>query len=86
MADLTARTSHVVSRENDVVRSQLARNRVTIIQGLGYFVGPHAVEVDDGGGRVRKVTADKIVIATGTKQQARPAWPSTSGRSSTPTA
>ena len=72
VADLTARTSHVVSRENDVVRSQLARNRVTIIQGMGYFVGPHAVEVDDGGGRVRKVTADKIVIATGTKP-ARPA-------------
>ena len=72
VADLTARTSHVVSRENDVVRSQLARNRVTIIQGVGYFVGPHAVEVDDGGGRVRKVTADKIVIATGTKP-ARPA-------------
>ena len=72
VADLTARTSHVVSRENDVVRSQLARNRVTIIQGLGYFVGPNAVEVDDGGGRIRKVTADKIVIATGTKP-ARPA-------------
>ena len=72
VADLTARTSHVVSRESDVVRSQLARNRVTIIQGVGYFVGPNAVEVDDGGGRVRKATADKIVIATGTKP-ARPA-------------
>jgi NAD(P) transhydrogenase len=72
VADLTARTSHVVSRENDVVRSQLARNRVTIIQGVGYFVGPHAVEVEDVGGRVRKATADKIVIATGTKP-ARPA-------------
>jgi NAD(P) transhydrogenase len=73
IADLTARTRHVVSRENDVVRSQLARNRVTIIQGMGYFVGPHAVEVDDLGGRTRKVTADKIVVATGT----RPARPAT---------
>lgn len=72
VADLTARTRHVVSRENDVVRSQLARNRVTIIQGLGYFAGPHAVEVDDLGGRTRKVTADKIVVATGTRP-ARPA-------------
>ena len=42
VADLTARITHVVSRENDVVRSQLARNRVTIMQGMGYFVGPHA--------------------------------------------
>jgi NAD(P) transhydrogenase len=72
VADLTARTTHVVSRENDVVRSQLARNRVTIVAGLAYFVGPHAVEIDDGAGRTRKITADKIVIATGT----RPARPS----------
>ena len=72
VADLTARTRHVVSRENDVVRSQLARNRVTILQGMGYFVGPHSIEVDDLGGRTRKVTADKVVIATGT----RPARPS----------
>ena len=72
VADLTARITHVVSRENDVVRSQLTRNRVTIINGMAYFVGPHAVEVDDLGGRTRKVTADKIVIATGT----RPARPS----------
>ena len=72
VADLTARTRHVVSRESDVVRNQLARNRVTIVPGLAYFVGPHAVEIDDGGGRTRKITADKIVIATGTKP-ARPA-------------
>src|SRR5246500_350710 len=43
IADLTARTSHVVTRESDVVRSQLTRNRVAIIQGVGYFAGPHAV-------------------------------------------
>jgi len=72
VADLTARTRHVVSRESDVVRNQLARNRIAIMPGLAYFVGPHAVEIDDGGGRTRKITADKIVIATGTKP-ARPA-------------
>jgi NAD(P) transhydrogenase len=72
VADLTARISHVISRENDVVRSQLARNHVTIIGGLAYFVGPHALEIDDGAGRIRKVTAGVIVIATGTRP-ARPA-------------
>jgi NAD(P) transhydrogenase len=72
IADLTARTTHVVIRENDVVRSQLTRNRVTIIPGLGRFTGPHEVEVDDGGGRTRKACAENIVIATGTKP-ARPA-------------
>jgi NAD(P) transhydrogenase len=73
VADLTARITHVVSRENDVVRNQLTRNRVTLISGMGYFVGPHTVEIDDAGSRSRKVTADKIVIATGTS----PARPST---------
>lgn len=72
VADLTARTRHVVTRESDVVRSQLTRNRVAVLPGLAYFVGPHAVEIDDGGGRTRKITADKIVIATGTRP-ARPA-------------
>jgi NAD(P) transhydrogenase len=66
IADLTARTRHVVTRENDVVRSQLTRNRVAIIPGTGRFTGPNEVEVDDGGGRLRKVTSDNIVIATGT--------------------
>jgi NAD(P) transhydrogenase len=65
IADLTARTHHVVSRENDVVRSQLTRNRVTILTGTARFTGPNAVEIDTGG-QPREVTAENIVIATGT--------------------
>ena len=72
IADLAARTQHVVSRETDVVRSQLSRNRVTILAGNGRFAGPNTVEVDDGHGRVRTVTADAVVIAVGTRP-ARPA-------------
>jgi len=73
IADLAARTQHVVGREIDVVRSQLARNRITILTGTGHFVDPHTVEIDDSEGRKRRATADKIVIATGT----RPARPAT---------
>jgi NAD(P) transhydrogenase len=76
IADLTARTSHVVTRENDVVRSQLTRNRVSIVSGTARFISPNEVEVDDGrrtgSGRGQKVSAEKIVIATGTIP-ARPA-------------
>jgi len=71
IADLAARTSHVVGREMEVVRSQLSRNRVTALTGTGRFADPHTVEVHDNG-RVRAVTADKVVIATGTRP-ARPA-------------
>jgi NAD(P) transhydrogenase len=72
IADLAARTQHVVGRETEVVRSQLARNRIPILTGTGRFIDPHVVEVDDGRGRIQRASADKIVIATGTRP-ARPA-------------
>jgi NAD(P) transhydrogenase len=74
ISDLTSRTQHVVSREADVVRSQLTRNRVAILPGLAHFVEPNVVEIDKGDdGMNRRASADNIVIATGT----RPARPST---------
>jgi NAD(P) transhydrogenase len=72
IGDLTARTHHVVSREMDVVRSQLTRNRVTIVTGTARFTDATTVEVDDADGRSRKITADKVIVATGTSP-ARPA-------------
>jgi len=71
IADLTARTQHVVGRESDVVRSQLTRNGVTILAGTGRFTGPNTIEVVDDG-RLRQASAKDIVIATGTRP-ARPA-------------
>jgi NAD(P) transhydrogenase len=70
IADLTTRTGHVISRENDVVRSQLTRNRVTIITGTARFTAPDTLQVTHGD-QDREVTAENIVIATGT----RPARP-----------
>ncbi|MEU9885881.1 Si-specific NAD(P)(+) transhydrogenase [Sphaerisporangium sp. NPDC051011] len=72
IADLTMRTAHVVGREIDVVRSQLSRNHVTMLVGCGRFLDPHSVEIADENGKTTKVTADKIIIATGTRP-ARPA-------------
>ncbi|HLK01514.1 MAG TPA: FAD-dependent oxidoreductase, partial [Streptosporangiaceae bacterium] len=71
IADLAARTSHVVGREMDVVRSQLTRNRVTILTGTGRFVDPHTIEVDAGSGQQRRATTESVIVATGT----RPARP-----------
>ena len=71
ITDLTSRTQHVVGREVEVIRAQLARNHVTMLAGLGRFTDPHTIVVEDGSGAGRTVTADKVVIATGT----RPARP-----------
>ncbi|GAA2403533.1 Si-specific NAD(P)(+) transhydrogenase [Nonomuraea africana] len=71
VADLGMRTQHVMGREIQVIRSQLARNHVTLLRGTGRFLDAHTIGVT--GEEERKVTAEKIVIATGTS----PARPST---------
>src|SRR6201986_1455490 len=64
IGDLTARTQHVVSREADVVRSQLTRNRVAILPGLAHFVEPNVLEIErDGDGMNSGVSADDVIIA-----------------------
>jgi NAD(P) transhydrogenase len=73
VGDLTARTQHVIGREIDVIRSQLARNHVAMLTGTARFVEPHAVAVVAEDGEEHQVTAEKVIIAVGT----RPARPST---------
>ncbi|TYB54509.1 Si-specific NAD(P)(+) transhydrogenase [Nonomuraea sp. PA05] len=69
VADLGMRTQHVIGREIQVIRSQLARNHVTVLQGTGRFLDEHTIGIT--GDEEKKITADKIVIATGTSP-ARP--------------
>ncbi|MEV6602048.1 Si-specific NAD(P)(+) transhydrogenase [Actinoplanes sp. NPDC051346] len=71
VSDLAARTQHVISRQTDVIRNQLARNRVAMITGTGRFADAHSIWVDAGDGRDSKIRAEKIIIAAGT----RPARP-----------
>ncbi|MCG3755988.1 MULTISPECIES: Si-specific NAD(P)(+) transhydrogenase [Amycolatopsis] len=72
IADLMARTQHVIGREVQVVRAQLLRNHVDLIGGIGSFADPHTVLVDGKHrGDRRTITGHYVVIATGT----RPARP-----------
>jgi NAD(P) transhydrogenase len=64
MGDLTFRCNRVMQTEIDVIRSQLARNRVEVISGHARFIDPHTLEVSSVDGVVSK-TADKFVIAAG---------------------
>jgi NAD(P) transhydrogenase len=73
VADLTSRTQHVIGREIDVIRSQLVRNHVQMLVGSGRFTGPNSVTITAEDGTERAVTAEKFVVAVGT----RPARPST---------
>lgn len=72
-ADLLARTQHVITKEIEVVRSQLLRNRVELLIGVGSFVDEHTILVEDSSrGDKMTITAKFVVIATGTLP-ARPA-------------
>ena len=72
-ADLLARTQHVITKEIEVVRSQLLRNRVELLVGVGSFVDEHTILVEDSSrGDKMTITARFVVIATGTLP-ARPA-------------
>jgi NAD(P) transhydrogenase len=73
VTDLSARTQHVVAREIDVIRNQLARNHVALLVGTARFTDQHTIEVTDDTDHHQQITGDKIVIAVGT----RPAHPAT---------
>ncbi|HEY6793528.1 MAG TPA: FAD-dependent oxidoreductase, partial [Kineosporiaceae bacterium] len=66
VTDLLSRTQHVIGREIEVVRNQLHRNGVDLLQGTARFVDDHTVAVRAEHDGERTVTAEKIVIAVGT--------------------
>ncbi len=65
MEDLTFRCNRIMQTEIDVIKAQLSRNHIEILNGQARFLDEHSVEVVsfDGSRLVR--TADKIVVAVG---------------------
>lgn len=84
VTDLAARTNHVVSREIDVIRHQLARNSVTMFVGSARFVGPHEITVEDATGDLKHVRGDYFVVAVEHVPHDHRASTSTARPSSTP--
>src|SRR5262249_8082694 len=68
--DLAFRANHVISNEITIVKNQMARTRVDLIQGRASFEDPHRLRIDQTDGSVEH-TADFIVVAVGT-EPARP--------------
>jgi NAD(P) transhydrogenase len=65
--DIAVRTRQVVERERSVIRDQLLRNHVTMLDGTARFVDPHTLAVVDRAGGERAVTAERVVIASGSE-------------------
>ena len=71
--DLLFRCNHVIVQETEVIRHQMRRNRVKVVQGEARFDSPNALQITNSRGTVR-VEADKIVIATGTNPAPLPGF------------
>ncbi len=66
MADLNFRVQHVVENEIDVTQSQLKRNGIDVIHGIGQFADSRHIRVENSNG-FAEFEAEYFVIATGTK-------------------
>jgi NAD(P) transhydrogenase len=69
-ADLRRRMEHVIDTERNVVRDQLLRNHVTVVDGTASFAGPHELRVTSDIGE-RRITAERVILAPGS-QPTRP--------------
>ena len=67
MADLTSRVHQVMTRELEVIRSQLKRNNVTMLCGAATFSDAHHVAIIDDSGSHTVVGASNVLIACGTR-------------------
>jgi NAD(P) transhydrogenase len=74
MADLAFRVQHVIKTEIDVTQAQLARNGIEVLTGVASFKDPTTVLITNSRG-TSEVSAEKIVIGTGTKPASSPKVP-----------
>jgi NAD(P) transhydrogenase len=72
ITDLDERTRRVIGREVDVIRDQLLRNHIELVDGSARFADLHTLSIEVDSGAERRLAAEKIVIAVGTRPS-RPA-------------
>ena len=67
MSDLMVRTRYVMQHQADMLRNQLIRNRVEMVNAEGSFIDWHTLNLSsDNGKSNRTITAEKMIIAVGT--------------------
>jgi len=74
MADLNFRVQRVIENEVSVIGDQLKRNGVDLIHGVGRFMDPHHIRVENNNG-FSELEGEYIILATGTKPATNPKVP-----------
>ena len=68
MSDLMVSTNHVMHQQAEMLRSQLARNRVDMLHAEASFSDRHTIHLDEDSATTPgplAITTDKVIIAVG---------------------
>ncbi len=74
MSDLSFRVNRVIENEAAVLQDQLRRNGIDLYHGVGSFIDPHHIRVENTTG-YNELEGEYVVVATGTKPAADPNVP-----------
>lgn len=72
LADAVRRKEGVIAQQESVILQRLLRSGVALIPGEASFIDAHTIVVSDKAGNARQISADVIVLATGSRPR-RPA-------------
>jgi len=72
LADAVRRKEGVIAQQESVILQRLLRHGVALIPGEAAFVDAHTLQVTDASGNARAISADTIIIASGSRPR-RPA-------------
>jgi len=67
LADAVRRKELVIAQQESVILQRLLRYGVALIPGEASFVDEHTLQITDAAGNERQITADFIVLATGSR-------------------
>ena len=67
IGDVFGRVQVTQQREMEVLKNQFSRNGVEYVEGRGSFIDSHNIKAEDASGDAKEVSADKIIIAVGTR-------------------
>lgn len=65
MATLINRLDQVLQAHDDYMRRQISRNNIHTIHGRAKFIDPHTLQVEKMRGELQTITAEHIIIASG---------------------
>lgn len=66
MRELTHRKDQVIQQELDVIQQNMAQHRIEVIHGTGMIASPNTVVVSEDASSNRILSAEVIIISTGT--------------------